>query len=333
MALEIRSDKISFDGQEFTKGDVTASKEFETKRKSDDGIPLKRLRAFNSASTFIDFNTTRRKQRPGQAVDVFVKDSYEALHIDPYLVSIGPKNNIPLELTGSIKTFSKAIHLSAVDTSTRFPITIEGTTQFKNGEVEISGSTYISGATEIPQPWLDALDFATGSNPIGTYGLIMDGGVLTTGIITADNALSVMPGTSLIYGALGTIGGTGNTAETSQDIVIQPNTTTTINVSEENPSYTIAVGTNYTISAGADVTIISPNQTFTGGTIDDGIDSGGTGTFEGGVGNSSIIATNQTIPVGANIILYVSPYNDSITIQSNVNLTIANNADLTIKLP
>jgi len=29
----------------------------------------------------------------------------------------------------------------------------------------------------------------------------------------------------------------------------------------------------------------------------------------------------------------VSPYNDSITIQSNVNLTIANNADLTIKLP
>jgi len=300
MAIEITGNKLSFDGQEFTKGDVTASKQFEAKRKSDDGIPVKRLRSFEGSSTFIDMNRSsvaRQKDRfgnilpKGSSMDVFVKDSYEAFHIDPYLVSIGPKPNIPIELTGSIKTQTS------------------GVTQT---------STFLNGFTGFDQD---------------NYGIILDNGIITTGIITADNALSVAPGTSLIYGALGTVGGTGNTAETSQDIVIQPNTTTTINVSDENPSYTIAVGTDYTISVGADVTIVSSNQTFTGGTIDDGIESGGTGTFEGGVGNSNSISSNQTIPPGTNTILYVSPYNDSITIQSNVNLTVANHADLTIKLP
>ena len=131
----------------------------------------------------------------------------------------------------------------------------------------------------------------------------------------------------------GVLGGTGNLAETDQNIIIQSNTTTTINVSEENPSYTIAAGTEYTINSGADVTIINPNQIFTGGTIGDGIESGGTGTFEGGVGNGNSINTNQTIPTATNIILYVSPYNDSITIQSGIDLTIEQTADLTIKLP
>ena len=50
MAIEITGEKLLFDGIEFKQGDVTASKDFETKRKSDDGIPLKRLRAFESAS-------------------------------------------------------------------------------------------------------------------------------------------------------------------------------------------------------------------------------------------------------------------------------------------
>ena len=294
MAIQITGNTLSIDGEEFKKGDVTASKAFETKRKSDDGIPLKRLRAFNSASTFIDFNTERRGQQKGDAIDVFVRDTFEAFHIDPLRISLGAKSNLPLELTGSIKT--KAL-----------------------GE-------------QVPQTWLHKIKFKSGSNP-QTYGLIMDGGIVTTGIITAENALSIQPGIGLIYGALGVLGGTGNLAETSQDIVVQPNTTTTINVSDENPSYTIAAGTDYTISAGADVTIINPNQTFTGGAIDDGIDSDGTGTFQGGVGNSSYITTNQTIPANTNTILYVTPYDDSITINSGVNFTISQNADLTIKLP
>ena len=83
MSIVITSGSILFDGQEFKKGDVTASKEFETKRKSDSGIPLKRLRAFESASSFVDFNrsaATRQTNRfgatlsKGETLDVFVKD-------------------------------------------------------------------------------------------------------------------------------------------------------------------------------------------------------------------------------------------------------------------
>jgi len=348
MAIEITGDKLSFDGVEFKKGDVTASKDFELKRKSDDGIPIKRLRAFEGSSTFIDMNRKagRKKNKyggdliKGETLDVFVKDSYEALHIDPYLVSIGPKPNIEMQLTGSISTLSEEIVLSATD-----KITISGTTtitggntQITGGDVEITGSTYISGAAVIPQPWLDALDFATGSNPVGTYGLIMNGGVLTNGFITADNALSVMPGTSLIYGALGTVGGTGNTAETSQDIVIQPNTTTIINVSDENPSYTIASGINYTISVGADVTIINTDQTFAGGNVGDtGVEileeevvvGPDTSVGTGGVAFTQIISTNTIAGAGATT-LNVTDENLSVTINQGIEYTIPYGSNVTI---
>ncbi len=304
MAIEITGNKLSFDGVEFKQGDVTASKDFELKRKSDTGIPIKRLRAFESSSTFIDMNRAAGRQRnkfgsklnKGETLDVFVKDTYEAFHIDPFLVSIGPKANIPIELTGSISTQT------------------DGVTQT---------SAFLNGFTGFDQD---------------NYGFILDNGLITTGIITADNALSVAPGTSLIYGALGTIGGSGNTAETSQDIVIQPNTTTTINVSDENPSYTIAAGINYTISVGADVTIVSSNQTFTGGDIGDtGVEINeeeivigpDTTVGTGGVAFTQVISTNTIAGAGATT-LNVTNENLSVTINQGIEYTIPYGSNVTI---
>ena len=303
MAIEITGDKLSFDGVEFKKGDVTASKDFELRRKSDTGIPVKRIRAFESSSTFIDMNRTAGRQRTkygtlkkGETLDVFVRDNYEALHIDPFLVSIGPKATIDLQLTGSISTQTN------------------GVTQT---------SAFLNGFTGFDQD---------------NYGFILDNGLITTGIITADNALSVAPGTSLIYGALGTVGGTGNTAETSQDITIQPNTTTIINVSDENPSYTIASGINYTISVGADVTIINTDQTFTGGDVGDtGVEileeevvvGPDTTVGTGGVAFTQIISTNTIAGAGVTT-LNVTDENLSITINEGINYTIPNGSNVTI---
>ena len=88
MAITISADKLIFDGEEFKKGDVTASKNLDIKRKSDDGIPVKRLRAFESASTFIDLNSTAgRTKTKGTALDIFVKNNFEAFHIDPAVIS------------------------------------------------------------------------------------------------------------------------------------------------------------------------------------------------------------------------------------------------------
>ena len=91
-------------GSPLSKTDVDEIKDIEVKRKSDDGIPIKRLRSFEGASTFVDLNSTAgRTKTKGTAIDIFVKDNYEAFHVDPSLVSIGPVPGIPIEFTGSIK--------------------------------------------------------------------------------------------------------------------------------------------------------------------------------------------------------------------------------------
>ena len=106
-------------------------------------------------------NTSRRGQRPGQAIDVFVKNTYEALHVSPAKVSIGPVPGIPLELTGSISTNSNTINLTSIKNS-----------------ITLSGSTSISGSTEVSSAWLDALEYM--NIPTSSYGLVMDGGIITT---------------------------------------------------------------------------------------------------------------------------------------------------------
>lgn len=94
----------------FSKEDLLKTKDIEAKRIADDGIALKRLRAFNSASTFIDLNTTgsARNVTAGTAIDVFVKGNFEALHVSEERLSLGPTNNFPVEITGALDVGANA---------------------------------------------------------------------------------------------------------------------------------------------------------------------------------------------------------------------------------
>lgn len=94
----------------FSKEDLIKQKDLETKRTSDDGIALKRLRAFNSASTFIDLNTTgsARNVSAGTAIDIFVKNNFEALHVSEERLSLGPTANFPVEITGALDVGANA---------------------------------------------------------------------------------------------------------------------------------------------------------------------------------------------------------------------------------
>lgn len=87
--------------ESLSKADVAALKTIESQRKSTDGIPVKKLRSFASASTFIDLESS--SSSAGDKIDIKVADTFEALSISQTRTSLGPKENVPLELTGSLK--------------------------------------------------------------------------------------------------------------------------------------------------------------------------------------------------------------------------------------
>ena len=87
--------------ESFSKDDVTQLKAIETLRKSTDGIPVKKLRSFASSSTFIDFDSSVTSA--GDKIDIKVADTFEALSLSQTRTSLGPKEDVPLELTGSLK--------------------------------------------------------------------------------------------------------------------------------------------------------------------------------------------------------------------------------------
>lgn len=295
MSIIITSGSISFDGIQLSQPDVSASLQLERKRKSDDGIPMKRLRAFNSASTFIDFNTSKKGARPGQAIDIYVRDTYEAFHISPDKISMGPKPTVPLELTGSITTWTA-------------------------GQEE--SSSFLDN---------NSFTFPSGSDS-GSYGLIIDNGMLSWGVLTVDNAACMAPGTSLINGALGAVGGIGNSQIINQDTVVQGCMVTIMYVTANNDSITINPGINYTISQCADVTIVQSDQTFTGGSVGT-LESTGLVAADGGTGNTQVISNDVTLPPFSNMVLYVNQYDDGITINQGINYTISQAANLTIMIP
>lgn len=105
-------------------------KAIESLRKSDSGIPIKRLRAFNSASAYIDFNTTSSNAPAGTAIDVVVNNSLEVLHVSETRMSIGPTNNFPVEVTGALDV--------AANSSTPHKL---------GGVVQITGKTQGSGTS------------------------------------------------------------------------------------------------------------------------------------------------------------------------------------------
>lgn len=85
-----------------TQEDLKELKLIETLRKSDSGIPLKRLKAFSSSSTFINFNTTARGATAGSAIDFIVNNTLQALYLSENVISLGPTNNFPIEVTGAL---------------------------------------------------------------------------------------------------------------------------------------------------------------------------------------------------------------------------------------
>jgi len=87
--------------ESLSKTDVEELKAIEAKRKSTDGIPVKKLRGFTSASTFIDLEASASSA--GDRIDVKVANTFEAASFSTARTSLGPKETVPLELTGSLK--------------------------------------------------------------------------------------------------------------------------------------------------------------------------------------------------------------------------------------
>lgn len=87
--------------ESLSKTDVEELKAIEANRKSTDGIPLKKVRGFTSASTFIDLEASASSA--GDRIDVKVANTFEAASFSTARTSLGPKETVPLELTGSLK--------------------------------------------------------------------------------------------------------------------------------------------------------------------------------------------------------------------------------------
>ena len=88
--------------ESLSKTDVEELKAIEAKRKSTDGIPVKKVRGFTSASTFIDLEASASSA--GDRIDIKVANTFEAASFSTTRTSIGPKETVPLELTGSLKS-------------------------------------------------------------------------------------------------------------------------------------------------------------------------------------------------------------------------------------
>ena len=85
---------------EVTKVSQDDAKQVFEGRKAAAGMAMKRVRGFSSASTFIDLEATNITA--GDRIDIKVADTFEALSISTGRTSLGPKESVPLELTGSL---------------------------------------------------------------------------------------------------------------------------------------------------------------------------------------------------------------------------------------
>ena len=292
---------IRIGGSSFSKTNVDEVKDIETKRKSDIGIPMKRLRAFGSASTFVDLNaagvvpsghsSARSGFTKGESIDIFVKDTYEAFHVDPYLISVGAKANLPLELTGSLK----------ISPSYSDPHDLKGKYKFSGNPdnfgsagtgIEISGSLDLSGSSANYSFENMSMDIFQGGQL--TYGAL---GVSMTGNsnVTIEEAVITQPGIISQSFNIGT--------STSPSL----NTMTGIG---DNCYIMIAEGVTITVNPGSTFTIQCPQPDVTVNTDTDIITlSNGTGdetvisTGEFGT-NPQFITTNYNVPPGNAAVWY-----------------------------
>jgi hypothetical protein len=298
MAIKITGDEIRFTS---ASGEITTykqedAKEVFVKRKSDDGLPMKRLRSFESASTFIDLNASgitpsgHSAPRPGMikgdTIDIFVKDTYEALHIDSHLISIGPKSNTRLELTGSL--FSNGI-------SGSFDYSNVSWMQLENMAMDITQGGFfglaVSGSTLASNLYNMANNlsgfFLTGSNVIISGSTELSGSTIITGGDTQITGSLIQSGSTTLTG--GDVIISGSTELSGSTIITGGDT--------EITGSTIISGS--TIITGGDTqitgsTIISGSTTITGG------DTQITGSTV--ISGSTIITGGDTEITGSTII-------------------------------
>lgn len=287
MSIIINSGSISFDGQLFRQSDAIASKDIETKRKSDDGIPIKRLRAFASASTFINFNTSRRDSRPGTAIDIFVKDTYEAFHISPARVSIGPVPGVPIELTGSLNIGASQQHPHKLKGRYTFVgnpeeygtagdgVAIEGVLDI-TGSLNISGSSTLTNYGNFTNYLKDTHRFkiedTTFGNAPSSIFVVSGSGQAGVGISNPKHTLHVsassanhnalyVEGTTIFKGFAGA-SGFGNPSILTGNTIIPAGYNVVLWTTNNNPSLTIPVGTNYTVAIGANIKMVNMDTAF-----------------------------------------------------------------------
>ena len=309
MAIKITGDEIRFTS---ASGEVTTYKQEDAKdvfvkRKTDDGLPMKRLRSFESASTFIDLNASgitplghsspRGGFTKGESIDIFVKDNYEAFHIDPYKISLGVKHTLPIELTGSL---------------------------FSSG---------VSSSFDFSQM---SMDISQG----GFFGLAVSGSSLASNLHNMANNLSglFLTGSNVIIS--GSTSLSGSTTFEGGDTIVSQSADDTLIVSGGNANYETDVNVDVTNpSSSFDISGSSGSVTFevSGGNtnINSEFTQSGPATFDGGTttinsdpssslsGSDALVVTDPSGSGTAVIDTVLTGWDNDIPVTSSITLTNA----------
>jgi len=166
-----------------SRDDVTATKDFETKRKSTEGIPVKKVRGFSSASTFIDLEAIN--SQAGDRIDIKVADTFEAASFSTARTSLGPKETVPLELTGSL-FIRPATATTTSDDKHHF-----------HGKYQFSGQHAVGGGALSHDDSVVAVEISGSllqSSSGGTFEVKPQGTSFTDGNVVAEDFVHSQPG-------------------------------------------------------------------------------------------------------------------------------------------
>jgi hypothetical protein len=289
MAVKITGDEIRFTS---ASGEVTTyvqedAKQVFEKRKTADGMKVRKLRAMESASTYIDLGGTYRSQ--GDKIDIYVKDTFEALSVSAGRISLGPKETVPLELTGSLKI--RPSHTTPHDFQGKYvfsgnPIGLSGGYTAGTG-VEISGSLDVSGSYGNYSFESMSIDILQGGQlTYGTLGVLMAG----NSNVTIEEAVMTQPGVisqSLNIGtsaspSINVMTGVGDNCyiKIAEGVVVRVLEGSTFKVQCPQPDVIADSDTG-------EVTISDPNVNGGGDII----------IYNNNNGNPSVILQSTTIPV------------------------------------
>lgn len=295
-------------------GEVTSISQEDAKqvfegRKSSAGMPMKRIRGFATASTFIDLDATN--QQAGDRIDIKVANTFEALSISTARVSLGPKETVPLELTGSLK----------VTPSYSDPHDLKGKYVFSGNPsnfgsagtgIVISGSLDLSGSFANYSFENMSMDISQGGQLIyGALGVAMTG----NSNVTIEEAVITQPGHISQSFNIGTAGNPSTTnmigvgdncyIKITEGVIIHVNEDSTFKIQCPQPDITINTDTDIiTLSNGAgDETVISTGEFGT---------------------NPQYIASNYSVPAGNVAVWYGPIYIGRAAVPNSVGYLVTN---------